>query len=185
MAAFKVRKLPTLHGIWLLVRFHLRGLGWPAMLGLGLAMASLATDFLLSEDLARQISQSRQEQRKLSARLAERNRQQEGDGMQQAQLPSQEATDPLINDIHSAARNNGVRLEQGEYRLQVESGTRLARYRIVLPAKGTYPQMRSWLDQITAAHAGLAVEELTMRREEINKEILDSRVTLALLLRGS
>jgi len=169
--------------LWPRLRFHCLRLGWPALLGVALAIGAGAVELIAVDDLDARIGKLRQTRNSLRARLASDTRQNESRGLQVADLVDLTAIDPVIAGIHAAAQKNGVRLEQGEYRLQAEQGTRLSRYRIVFPAKGGYPQLRGWLDEAIAARPGLEVEELTLRREDIGNETLEARVSLGLLVR--
>lgn len=168
---------------WLRLRHYMFQLGWPALLGLGLAAGAVAVDVIASDQIDARIGELRKTRNALRARLASESKQAESRGVQVADLLDRTGIDPVVNDLHAAAQKNSVRLEQGEYRLQAEQGTRLARYRIVFPAKGSYPQLHAWLDEAIAARPGLMVEELTLKREDIGNENLEARVSLSLLVR--
>lgn len=179
-----MKPLPTSTPARERLRYALQRLGWPALLGLALAAGAAVIDLGLADDLETRIAELRQSRHKLRSRLAVEAAKGDSQGLQVEQLVERDAIDPVINGIHAAAQKNGVRLEQGEYRLQAETGTRLGRYRIAFPAKGSYPQLRAWLDDALAARAGLVVEELSLRREDIANDSLEARVGLVLLVRS-
>jgi hypothetical protein len=143
----------------------------------------VAVEVIGVADLDTQVDKLRHTRSSLRARQVSETRQHESSGLKLAELVDLEEIDPVIAGIHAAAQRNGVRLEQGEYRLQAEPGTRLARYRIVFPAKGGYLQLRGWLDEAILTRPGLALDELTLRREDIGNEVLEARVSLGLLVR--
>ena len=169
--------------LWPRLRFHCLRLGWPALLGLALAVGAGAVSLFATDAVDARIDKLRQTRSNLRARLASDTRQAEGPGLQLSQLVDHDDIDFVIAGIHEAARQNGVRLEQGEYSLQPEAGTKLSHYRINFPAKGAYLPMRAWLGQIMAARPGLVVEELNLHREDIGNEMIEAQVRLGLLVR--
>lgn len=169
--------------LWPRLRFHFLRLGWPALLGLGLAVGAGAVELIAVDDLDTQLDKLRQTRNSLRKRLVNETRLTETKGLQVSELVNAGAIDPVISGIHEAAQKSGVRLEQGEYRLQPEPETSLSHYRIVFPAKGNYLQLRSWLDDALAAQPGLAVEEFSLRRDDIGNDMLEARISLGLLVR--
>jgi len=169
--------------LWPRLRFHFLRMGWPALLGVGMALGGGAVELFAVGDLNVRRDELQQTRNSLRARLASDTKQNESRGMQVSELVEVADIDPVIAGVHAAARKNGVHLEQGEYRLQPEPDTRLSHYRIVFPAKGGYLQLRAWLNDAIEARPGLAVEEFTLRREDIGNETLEARISLGLLVR--
>lgn len=177
------REMP-LQLLVLRLRFHCLRLGWPALFGAGLVAGALAIDLSASEEVDGRIAELRQTRQVLRDRQASEASRDEKRNLPLADVVERQAIDLVVADIHAAAQKNGVRLEQGEYRLQAESATPLGKYQIVFPARATYPQLRAWLDETVAAHPGLAVQEFSAKRENIKVEALEARVSLGLLVQA-
>lgn len=99
----------------------------------------------------------------------------------QALPPQFDATDS-IDRIYAAAVAEGLSLSRGEYALQIDPETRLARYQILLPVRGTYLQLRRFLGASLAAVPALALDEVEFERKEIAEKELEARVRMTLYL---
>ncbi|AXS80142.1 hypothetical protein [Dechloromonas sp. HYN0024] len=169
--------------LWPRVRFHGLAMGWPALLGLALAAGAVALELMVVDDLDARIEKLQQSRSSLRKKLVAASSQSEIRGLLVSELVDVNAIDSVIAGVHTAARNSGVRLEQGDYKLQPEPDTRLLHYRIAFPAKGDYLQLRRWLDEAIEAQPGLMVEEFSLRRDDIGNDMLEARVSLGLLVR--
>ncbi|RTL51409.1 MAG: hypothetical protein EKK46_12245 [Rhodocyclaceae bacterium] len=157
-------------------------LGWPAALGVVLILSAIAVDWD-NQDVEQELERLRGVQAELQHRLANRA---EGNESTRhlADLADVDSLSPVVSALHDAARKNGVALDQGDYRLQPEAGTRLSRYRIDFPARGAFPQLYAWLAEAIAAQPGLVLEGLDLKRDNVGGERLDSNVRLVLLVRS-
>lgn len=169
------------------LRHLLLGLGWPALLGLTLALAALGTDLWVTGALEHELEGLGKKRAELRLQVARASSNEAGGApmLKLDQLHDKQRIDSLLASVHAAAQKHAIALAQGEYRIQAEPGTRLARYRMVLPAKGSYPQLRAWLDELTAAQPGLQIDELSFKRENITQEGVEARINLSLLVRLS
>lgn len=155
-------------------------LGWPGLLGLallaGAGVIELGAVAQLKEGnagLAEQVAQ-------LRARAAARAAAPPPVSGALADLPGSHALAPVVAAVHAGARRRQVALDQGEYVWQREAGSRFARYRMIFPARGGYPQLRGWVADMLAAHPELTLEEFNFRRENIGSEIVEARVRFVL-----
>ena len=96
-----------------------------------------------------------------------------------AQLPLR------LQQIYAVAQRRAVTLEEGEYKLVRERGTRLARYQIVFPIRGSYAEVRAFVADVLQTMPVLALDDLTLRREGITDEVLEARVRFTLFLRDA
>jgi len=88
----------------------------------------------------------------------------------------------LLGRIHRSARQHGLLLEKGEYRLARELDFRLARYQVTLPVRGDYADVRGFVDDVLDAVPASALDELTMKREGVEQPDLEARVRFTLFL---
>ena len=82
--------------------------------------------------------------------------------------------------IYSAAQHHAIVLETGEYRYVTSPNSRLARYQITLPIKGSYLQIRSFIDEILTKIPYAAIDDVSFKRENISSPMLDARIKLTL-----
>jgi hypothetical protein len=87
-----------------------------------------------------------------------------------------------LQAIYAAAEVEGIDLETGEYRLGRERGSRLLRYQIVFPVKGSYPKIRRFVARALNEAPGVALDDLTLRRESAQSNVLEARVQFTLYL---
>lgn len=63
--------------------------------------------------------------------------------------------------------------------------TQLARYQIVLPVRGSYPQIRGFLKALLAQLPTVVLEDLELQRKRIGDRELNGRVRMTLYLSRS
>jgi len=169
---------------------HLRRLGWPAAGGAALLVLAAAYGLLVlwpawqtREVLAGQIVEARERLGRI-ARGVELPPQ--GPGQQLAdfhrQLPAQPAATATIDRIYAAARAENLSLARGEYSLGIDPKTRLARYRILLPVRAGYPQLRRFLHRLLAEVPALVLEDVEFKRKDIHETELEARIRMTLYL---
>ena len=97
-------------------------------------------------------------------------------------LPAQLEATAAIDRIYAAALAEGLTLARGEYALQIDPETQHARYQILLPVRGSSPQMRRFLGAALAAVPAVALEDVEFQRKEISEPELEARVRMTLYL---
>ena len=140
-------------------------LGWPGILGLGMLVfiggfyVSVLVPQQQHVDALRQESLQVRQRAKLSVNHAP-----QAPAEQLAAFydffPHNGDLPDLLEKIFGAARGQALVLEQGEYRALKESAGRLMRYQITLPARGTYPQIRKFLDAAMAEVPSLSLDSI-------------------------
>jgi Type II secretion system (T2SS), protein M subtype b len=88
----------------------------------------------------------------------------------------------LLRRLHRAARDQGLRLDQAEYRPLPDPEGKLTRYQILLPAKGTYPEIRRFLVQAGGNLPGLAVDSISFQRQQIGDPVVEAQIKMTLFL---
>ncbi|MCY1341389.1 hypothetical protein D9M69_273330 [compost metagenome] len=97
-------------------------------------------------------------------------------------LPAQLDATGAIDRIYGLAQEEGISLARGEYALGLDPKTRLARYQVLLPVRGSYPQLRRFLHGLQAQLPALALEEVDLQRKQIADSDLEGRVRMTLYL---
>jgi Tfp pilus assembly protein PilO len=101
------------------------------------------------------------------------------------QLPGQPEASALIERLYHLARAERISLARGEYALGVDPKTQLARYQIVLPVRGSYPQIRGFLNALLSQLPTVVLEDLELQRPRIGERELTGRVRMTLYLSRS
>lgn len=101
------------------------------------------------------------------------------------QLPGQPQASELIERLYHLASAERISLSRGEYALGVDPRTQLARYQIVLPVRGSYPQIRGFLKALLGQLPTLVLEDLELQRKRIGDRELTGRVRMTLYLSRS
>lgn len=170
--------------------FALRRHGWPALAGVLMLLliwplSHWGTDPARQEAAALQASlqvQRRQQAVQPDARATQNNLVAEF----QARLPAPEAALEAVQVIHTAAAKHGIKLAAGEYRLLREGNSPvMQRYQITLPATGAYLDLRAWMASVLNTLPTIAIEELSLVRQNVGTPALESRVRWTLYLKAS
>lgn len=154
----------------------------------GLTLLVFSTVFLFSA-----ISPLRSEQRELvaavgsdsaaSPRGAARTPVAQLDGFLRS-LPRQSDLPQVTAVLFEQAKAAGIELETGTYELLPARSTRLARYRISYPVKGTYPQVRRFVDGALLAMPAVALESFKVERTTIADQRIDADLRFVVELRS-
>jgi len=95
--------------------------------------------------------------------------------------PSDRLTDQL-ETVYALAREAKLELMQGEYRLEKRDAGLLA-YRITLPIRGTYAQIRSLVGSVLKEMPIASVDALRFERKKAVETQIEARVRLTIHLR--
>lgn len=97
-------------------------------------------------------------------------------------FPPTGAVPDLLGSIERAAQDNGLVLLKGEYRLTRDPQFRLTRYQVTLPLRGSYADVRGFVNDVLEDVPAAALEDLTLKREEIGEPDVEARVRFTLFL---
>jgi len=89
-----------------------------------------------------------------------------------------------VGAIHTAAARNGLSLDSGDYVLERNKGARLLQYRITLPVRGNYSQIRGFVAEVVDKVPAAALEDIVLKRENIGAEALEARIRWIVYLNG-
>lgn len=173
-------------GAW--ARFAIYRHGWVAVLGVVLIAAALGMEFIGIEQARTRLAELRSEALAQRQRQVQQPRTDETASKRLAvfydSLPAPEGMHEAVDTIHRAAKASGVKLATGEYRLVREGSAGLLRYQISLPARASYPKLRTWLAVVMNALPAAALNDISFKREDIASESVEANVRLTLFLRA-
>jgi hypothetical protein len=95
-------------------------------------------------------------------------------------FPADDNKNATLAKIYSAAEHQTLILETGEYRYISNPNSKLSRYQITLPIKGSYLQIRNFVNEILAKIPSASVDDISFKRESIGSPTLDARIKLTL-----
>lgn len=87
-----------------------------------------------------------------------------------------------LDQLYRLARDADVEVARGEYRLE-NAGGPLLEYRVALPLRGRYSQVRNFLGATLAAMPGVAVDSLQFARSSASETRIEAQLRLTLYFR--
>lgn len=99
-------------------------------------------------------------------------------------FPKIDSSPYWIKELDRVAKKHGVELSGSEYRLMQEQGSKLARYEMILPVRGSYPQIRAFIADALETIPAVALVDVVIKREDIKSNKLNVRFSMNLYLHG-
>jgi hypothetical protein len=96
-------------------------------------------------------------------------------------LQKEEETTDWLAKLHGIGAATGVQLKTGSYRTQ-KTDARIVRYEIVLPATGSYSQIRDFLTRSLVEMPVLSVDQLTLKKDGKQPGLIHAEMRLTLHL---
>src|SRR5262245_2120887 len=101
-----------------------------------------------------------------------------------AAFPPVERLGAEVEALHAHARGAGLHLQQGEYRLESKNGG-LTAYRVTLPVRGSYGQIRQFVGRVLKAMPIASVDAVRFERKRAADTQLEAQVRLTIYFRPS
>ena len=96
-------------------------------------------------------------------------------------FPTLDALQSELEAIYAHARASKLQLAQGEYRL--EKGAGLAAYRVTLPVRGSYAQVRQFVGHVLKDMPTASLDAVRFDRRKAGDAQLEAQVRLTIYLR--
>lgn len=165
---------------------HLSREAWLAaglmVLSLGFYLAVLAPAQTTRDQLQRDLAAAQQQARNASASTLSTDSPAEQLASFYKFFPGQTTAPQWLNKIYSAARHQGLQLSQGDYHATQENSGRLLRYQITLPVKGSYSQLRHFIDTVLSDIPHLALNQISFERQKIGESTIEGKIKFTLYL---
>ena len=164
----------------------LRRLGTAGVLGIGLLFACAAFHFsalvpLRQEIAAQKLALQRLQSRTLYRPASTGGRAEELRRFHNLFPPTGRLTEETAR-LHRLGRSAGLDLAQGEYRLE-RRRTGLWAYRVTLPVRGTYPQLRDFLNGVLKDMPVASIDGVRFERKRAAETQLEAQVRVTLHVR--
>jgi len=164
----------------------LRRLGAAGIAGIGVLLACGAFYFstlapLEADAAAQRLALERLKARKEYRPIASGGR---ADDLRRfyALFPSERQLTDQIETLHKLARNSGLDLQQGEYRLE-RRASGLWAYRVTVPARGSYVQFREFIGQVLKNMPIASLDALRFERKKAVESQLEGQLRLTIYAR--
>jgi hypothetical protein len=99
-----------------------------------------------------------------------------------ALFPASTGLSDELERMHRLARGAGVELAQGEYRLERHPAGLWA-YRVTLPVRGSYPQLRQFLGALLKDMPIASLDALRFERKKVAEAQLEAQLRITLHVR--
>lgn len=97
-------------------------------------------------------------------------------------FPPLESAPKWLAAVYSVAERERLELLQGTYKLSEDPALALAHYRVALPVRGSYTQIRRFVAGVLDAVPVASLEGIAFQREKVSEGRVEAKVTLALHL---
>lgn len=87
-----------------------------------------------------------------------------------------------LRQLQAAAKRQGLQLDQAEFRWASDAVEPLQRYTMVLPVKAEYGALRRFIRDALLELPGLAIEEVSLRRNDPKSGTLEAQLRFVLFL---
>jgi len=102
-----------------------------------------------------------------------------------AVFPAASDAPEMFARLYATAAANGLALPRGEYGAVYDAQIGLTRYRIALPVRGSYAQIRAFIGDVLKALPAAALDEVSFERARISERQIDANIRFTLYLRGA
>jgi len=100
-------------------------------------------------------------------------------------FPELDTSSRWLAIVFAAAKDEGLELAQGTYRLHSDDVIGLVSYQVTLPVRGPYPRIRRFLGRVLTEVPAASLDNVSFQRERSADGAVDARVVIALHLRDS
>jgi hypothetical protein len=164
----------------------LNRLGVGGVLGIGVLLACAGFYFSTIAPAARELATQRLATERMYSRRPYQPAKAEGRAEElrrfQNLFPPVERLTDELEHLYGLARASKLELTHGEYRLE-EPVTGLWSYHVVLPLRGTYPQIRGFVAAVLKSMPIASVDGLRFERKRVGERMLDAQMRVTLYFR--
>ena len=101
-----------------------------------------------------------------------------------SQLPVSNDLPGIMGRIVSVASSSGISLDSGSYELAPTESPAVSRYVIKFPVRGSYPQVRKFIENTLAAVPAAALEGMRIERAKVSDQVISADLKFGVLVRS-
>ena len=171
-------------------RRWLRFFSWPGALAIGLLAICPAFYFSAIRPTQERLDMARHSVISLHDQIALASKALNGKARTPAEqlaefyqiFPPERCSPQWLEKLVALAESRGISLNEGEYKATSEKGGRLVRFRMTLPVKGEYPQIRKFLAALPSELPVIALESVQFERQKVADPNVEAKIKLVLYL---
>jgi Tfp pilus assembly protein PilO len=183
-------KLPTLNRVRWTSRYWLRRLDFPGVFAIGILAICPAFYFSTVRpeqarlELARESVAVLNEQFQLGGKTANGKELSLDEQLAEyyRKFPAEESSPEWLEKLMAQAANNGLSLNDGDYKVTRDNVGKLVRYQMTLKIKGEFPQIRKFLTDLPTVLPVIALEDVRFERQKVADAVVESKIKLVLYL---
>ncbi|MCB5183831.1 type 4a pilus biogenesis protein PilO [Methylobacillus gramineus] len=163
-------------------------LGWQGVTGLALLLISILVGMAVGWPKARALDKLEMDVAKMHQAMP-RHQGQWIDKSPQASLntfyqflPRENEATTLLASILETAEGHGLIPDKVDYVLSRHHAAHFSTYQITLPVHGSYMEIRSFISQVLNTIPASALNEISLKREDITSETVEARLRFTLYL---
>lgn len=99
-------------------------------------------------------------------------------------LPTRADLPAVLTVVVNQASDAGLELQSGRYEFTPAKSGRIARYSLAFPVRGSYPQLRKFIDGTLGALPAVALEGMRLERASVADEMLDADLRFEIVVRS-
>ncbi len=100
------------------------------------------------------------------------------------QLPTRADLPAVLTVVVNQASDAGLELQSGRYEFTPAKSGRIARYSLAFPVRGSYPQLRKFIDGTLGALPAVALEGMRFERASVADEMLEADLRFEIVVRS-
>jgi hypothetical protein len=100
-----------------------------------------------------------------------------------SRFPPVERLGAEMQALYAHARASKLQLMQGEYRLESQSAGSLAAYRVTLPVRGNYAQLRQFVGRVLTHMPAASLDAVRFERKKAPDPQIEAQLRLTIYLR--
>ncbi|MDW3682860.1 hypothetical protein RA280_14110 [Cupriavidus sp. CV2] len=100
-----------------------------------------------------------------------------------ATLGDRHRTERQLLTLFEKARESGLTLAKGEYKVSYDSNSQVYSYQVLLPVNGSYSAIRRFCEKTLLAIPFASLDEISFRRDLVGNGTLDARLRFTLHLK--
>jgi hypothetical protein len=172
------------------VQYRLQQLGKTGVIGVALIAAAVVAWFTLVRFSEKELLTVRQRVKAVQQQVANKNSLPVSSSLNREEqlrvfyknFGPVEKVPETLQRLYKAAEKQNLILETGEYTRVINTGERLARYRVGLPVKGTFKQLLSFMDMVLKDNATVALENAAFKRDKVDDAQVEAKLVFTLFV---
>jgi len=183
-------EMPSWNRIRWTSRYWLRRLDWPGVVAIGILAMCPAFYFSTIRPEQARLDMAHESIAMLNEQFALGGKSANGTELSlEEQLteyyqkfPAEESSPQWLEKLMALAANNGLSLNDGEYKVTRDIVGKLVRYSMTLRVKGEFPQIRKFLTDLPVVLPVVALENVQFERQKVADANVEAKIKLVLYL---